>query len=248
MLALWLLQRRTGDAGVADVGWALGVGLLSAVVLLDAGGPVTRRLAVAALVGAWSLRLGTHLLVDRVLSPGEDGRYQTLREKWGDRAQGKLLVYFLAQVPLIVLFSLPAWALGNSPAPLAGWDWAGIAVSLVALMGERAADRQLAAHRADPGNRGRTCRTGLWSYSRHPNYFFEWLYWCGLAAMALGASHGWVGLLPPLLLYYLLRRVTGIPYTEMRAVARRGEDYRQYQRTTSAFFPWFPRDRKGVTP
>jgi steroid 5-alpha reductase family enzyme len=112
---------------------------------------------------------------------------------------------------------------------------------LVAIIGETVADRQLAAFRANPDNRGRTCRSGLWAYSRHPNYFFEWLNWCAYALMALPAPYGWAGLASPVIMLFLILKVTGVPPSEEQALASRGDDYRDYQRTTSVFIPWFPK-------
>jgi steroid 5-alpha reductase family enzyme len=124
---------------------------------------------------------------------------------------------------------------------LRAFELAGIALVAVSVLGESVADAQLRRHRLDPANRGRTCRSGLWRYSRHPNYFFEWLSWCGFALMALGAPWGGLGLLSPLVMLVLILKFTGIPPTEAQALASRGEDYARYQRTTSAFFPWFPK-------
>jgi steroid 5-alpha reductase family enzyme len=111
----------------------------------------------------------------------------------------------------------------------------------VAIGGESLADTQLARWRREPSNRGRTCRKGLWKCSRHPNYFFEWIHWWTYVILGATAAHGWVTLLGPALMLMFLYRVTGIPYTEAQALKSRGEDYRQYQKTVSAFFPWFPR-------
>jgi steroid 5-alpha reductase family enzyme len=103
------------------------------------------------------------------------------------------------------------------------------------------ADRQLTRFRADPANKRKTCRRGLWRYSRHPNYFFEWLLWTSYVPLSWGSPIFALSLLGPGLLFLFLTRVSGIPPTEAQALASRGDDYRAYQRTTSAFFPWFPR-------
>ena len=109
-------------------------------------------------------------------------------------------------------------------------------------MGETAADRQLEKFREDPSQRGRTCRAGLWRYSRHPNYFFEWLMWMAYALFAIGSPPwGWLTLGCPAVMLYLLFKVTGIPATEAQALRSRGDDYRQYQQTTNIFVPWFPK-------
>jgi steroid 5-alpha reductase family enzyme len=119
------------------------------------------------------------------------------------------------------------------------------------VLGEWTADRQLARFRADPANRGKTCRAGLWRSSRHPNYFFQSLFWWTFVLLSVGAPHAWLTLISPLIILFLILKVTGIPPTEERALQSRGEDYRAYQRTTSAFIPWFPRrdpQASGVKP
>jgi steroid 5-alpha reductase family enzyme len=115
---------------------------------------------------------------------------------------------------------------------------------ILSIVGESIADAQLAKWRKNPANKGRTCRAGLWNYSRHPNYFFEWLHWWFYVPLTITLPFGWLSLALPALMLYFLLRVTGIPYTEMQAIKSRGDDYREYQRTTSAFIPWFPKPRK----
>jgi steroid 5-alpha reductase family enzyme len=244
MTVLWWLQRRTRDAGVVDVGWTAGVGALAVWYSTFGAAPPTRRILVAVMVGLWSLRLVTHLLTDRVLVGREDGRYLALRKAWGDRFQGRIFWFFQAQAGLAVLFSLPALIAVESTRPPLDWfDLTGGLVWLVAWAGEAAADRQLARFRADPTNRGRTCRRGLWRYSRHPNYFFEWLGWWSCTLVAVGGKGWWITVAAPLLMLLFVLKITGIPPTEARALASRGDDYREYQRTTSSFVPWFPKKR-----
>jgi steroid 5-alpha reductase family enzyme len=134
---------------------------------------------------------------------------------------------------------LPATA--NPTARLTGWDLTGILVCGLALSMESLSDRQLKRFRRNPANQGRTCREGWWRYSRHPNYFFEWIYWWGFLLIDLGGPGGWLGATGPVFMLLFLLFLTGIPYTEKRALQTRGEDYRAYQRTTSRFIPWFPR-------
>jgi steroid 5-alpha reductase family enzyme len=108
---------------------------------------------------------------------------------------------------------------------------------MVALTGESIADRQLARFRASPSNRGKVCREGLWRYSRHPNYFFEWFHWWAYAWLAVGSPLWWLPILGVVVMYLFLTRVTGVPPTEAQAIRSRGDAYREYQRTTNAFFP-----------
>lgn len=245
MVGLYFVQRATQDAGVVDVGWAGGVGALAVFYAVMGDGDATRRFLLAILAGGWSLRLAGYLLKDRVLAGAEDGRYHMLREKWGHRTQRNLLIFFQVQALWAVLFAVPFLPVVYLDKGVSGWfDVVGIAVWVVALAGETVADRQLARFRADPKHRGKTCRKGLWQYSRHPNYFFEWVHWFTYVFLALGSSHVWWTLAGPAVMLLFLYKVTGIPYTEKQALLTRGDDYRRYQETTSAFVPWFPRKRE----
>ena len=111
----------------------------------------------------------------------------------------------------------------------------------MALAGEALADRPLEWFKKDPKNRGRVCQVGLWRYSRHPNYFFEWLAWMAFALFALPSPLGFLSLACPALMLWFLLKVTGIPATEAQALRSKGEAYREYQQSTSAFFPWRPK-------
>jgi steroid 5-alpha reductase family enzyme len=241
MLAAWLRQRRTRNAGIVDVLWAAGLGALAVTYALAADGWAPRRALVAVLAGTWSVRLALHL-ARRVSAEAEDGRYARLRKRLGARIDAWLLLFFMAQALLAVLLSLVF--LVPSAAPDVGWraqDVTALLLWAVSIAGESVADRQLAAWRADPAHRGRTCRAGLWRFSRHPNYFFEWLHWLVYPVLALGLPYGIATWAAPALMLWLIVSVTGIPPTEEQALASRGDDYRAYQRTTNAFFPGPPR-------
>jgi steroid 5-alpha reductase family enzyme len=241
MAALWIVQVIRRDASLVDVAWTYSVGGLGICFAITGPGAPERRLLVGLLAGLWSLRLGTYLLVNRVLGKPEDGRYQELRRGWGKSANLRFFGFFQAQALVAVVFSLPFYLACLDPVPgLGPLDLSAAALWGVSVAGESIADRQLARHRSDSANRGVTCRSGLWRYSRHPNYFFEWLTWIAFALPALRAPYGWAALSAPALMLFLLFKVTGIPATEAHAVASRGDDYRSYQRATSAFVPWFP--------
>jgi steroid 5-alpha reductase family enzyme len=247
MGALWILQRRTGDAGVVDLGWTAGLGFLALLYAAGLGeGLAERRWLAAFMATGWSLRLSLYILIDRVLPSGEDARYGTLRDRWGHRAQARLFLFFQVQAFLAALLSIQFMLVMLHPAEsLRVWDLAGFAIVLASIAGESAADRQLRRFRHDTANRGRTCREGLWRYSRHPNYFFEWLFWLAWVVMAWGSPWWPATWIAPALMLFFILRVTGIPPTEEQALKSRGEDYRRYQRETSAFFPWFPRRTTG---
>lgn len=241
MLALYAVQRRTGDAGIVDVGWTFGLGVAALCYAAFAEGNPAHRAALAAVACPWSFRLGFYLLRDRVWRGEEDPRYAALRARWGAEAQRKFLILFLFQAGLIALLSLPYLVVALHPGPFAWWHGLGLLLGWGAIAGEAVADRQLARWRAEPAHRGRTCRAGLWGYSRHPNYFFEWLHWWSYALISFGLAPSFVAFFGPIIMFVFLYRVTGIPYTEAQALKSRGEDYRAYQRTVPPFLPWFPR-------
>ncbi len=235
----WWWQRRHSNSGIVDVLWALGVGLASVPVALAGEGAVIPRVLLVVLALGWGLRLAGHLWL-RVRSEAEDGRYRALREHWRGH-QGKLFAFFQFQALLVTLFALPFVAVAANPrADAIGWWLAAAVVWLLSVGGEAVADRQLARFRRDPVNRGRTCRVGLWRYSRHPNYFFEWLHWFTYVLLAVGSPLLWLACAGPLLMYVFVRWISGVPFTERQALRTRGEDYRRYQRETPILFPWFP--------
>lgn len=227
------------NATSIDAWWALGIGVHTAFLAWFADGDPLRRAVVAALVGAWALRLAGHLYFHRVRTGVEDGRYARFRRDWSAAA-----FYFLYVAQGVLIYALPFSLLGafakRGRFPDAA-DAAGLVWWAGCLLGVALADRQLARFRANPANRGKTCREGLWGWSRHPNYFFEWLLWCAYIPLAAGSPYFWAALIGPSLLLFFLLKVSGVPPTEAQALASRGDDYRDYQKRTSVFFPLPPK-------
>jgi steroid 5-alpha reductase family enzyme len=240
---LYLRQRKTRDATLVDAGWAFSLAFLAVLYALLAPGSVEHRLVVGVLGSVEFARVGW--LVTRRLGGREDTRYAELRERWRSRGreQASFAVFFQAQALVAAILSLPFLLASFNPNDgLAVLEWVGIALWVTAFAGEWLADRQLATFKADPSNKGTTMRGGLWRYSRHPNYFFQWLIWVAFALIALPAPYGWLGLVAPALMLVSILFVTGIPPSEEQALRSRGDDYRRYQRETSAFVP-LPRRR-----
>jgi len=245
MVVTWAWCWRINNAGYVDVVWAMLMAIAALYIgLVGDGAPLSRGL-VAMFGSVWGARLCLHLLL-RVLHEPEDGRYRNLRAHWqGD--QFKFFLFFQSQSLFVVLFSVPLLAAASNPFHgFNQWTIAAIAVWFSSLLGESIADRQLARFRENPENRGTTCRTGLWAWSRHPNYFFEWLHWFAYVLLAIGSPWQGIAWLGPVMMLLFLYRVTGIPYSEAQALRSRGEDYARYQRQVSAFFPWPPTAQRNT--
>ncbi len=253
LMAAWAISTIVRNAGFVDVAWSFAFTLLSAFYLLAGSGFGPRRWLIGGMVILWSLRLGSHLLI-RVLHhhPEEDTRYAKIRRSWGGSLSVgsppasslsvnlKFLVFFEAQAVLAALLSIPFIFVCANPEPgIQPMEWSGLFLWCVALAGESLADSQLRAFRADPANREKVCDAGFWRYSRHPNYFFEWLVWTGYAVFALASPLGWTALLSAGVMLIFLRFVTGVPPAEAQSIASKGDAYRRYQEKTNAFIPWF---------
>jgi steroid 5-alpha reductase family enzyme len=240
-LLTWRLSVLLDNYSLVDVTWALSFAPVAVWFALSGSGWPVRRLAVAAVVAAWSLRLGVYLWT-RVAGhhPREDARYAVLRQKWAANPPRAFLWFFLAQALLVWLLMLPVFLTANRAVTrFETLEVAGLALWFVALVGEGVADAQLARFKQTNTDSVAVCDAGLWRYSRHPNYFFQSLLWWGLFLMALPAPWGWTAIVAPLAMLHFLLNVTGIPLTEKLALEKRGDVYAAYQRRTSAFVPWF---------
>lgn len=243
----WWLSVKLDNYSFVDVTWSLSFAPVAVWYAVAGHGWVVRRMAIAALVAAWSLRLGVYLY-RRVAAhhPEEDSRYAVLRQKWAANPPRAFLGFFLVQGVLVWLLMLPVWLVSQRVETAFGLlEAAGLALWVVALVGEGIADAQLSRFKRNNRDPMAVCSIGLWRYSRHPNYFFQSLLWWGLFMMALPAPWGWTTIVAPLSMLHFLLNVTGIPLTEKLAVEKRGKTYREYQRTTSAFVPWFRRSAPG---
>ncbi len=220
---LWVIQKRSGNAGIVDVAWGMGVGLAGAFFcVFSFQGNATRRWIVAILVLAWAIRLSWHVL-QRLRRMPEDGRYSELKASWGDQANQKMIRFYQFQAFAAILFAIPMLIAARNPSGIGILDFAGIAIWVIAIGGEALADLQLDKFRHDSTNKGKVCQDGLWKFSRHPNYFFEWLHWWSYVLLAISGPWGWVTIFAPLSMLYFILNVTGIPPTEKQALKSRGK-------------------------
>lgn len=234
------LAARRND--LADVAWGPGFIVLAAWLLLREGAPLSaRQWAASALVTAWGARLAWHVARRNFRAGhGEDRRYAAWRSRWGRWAPVRSVVQvFMLQGLFMLVIAAPLLAAGAGPGRLRASDGAGAALWLAGFLLEAVGDRQLARFRSDPAMRGRVMDRGLWSWSRHPNYFGEALMWWGLGVLALGVPGGWTALVGPVVLTWLLTRVSGIPMLE--APRAGNPEWEAYKARTSAFIPLPPR-------
>lgn len=242
MLLLWLIHLPMRNAAIVDAGWAGGLALLGVLYGALGAGWQPRRIVIAAMAFIWGMRLALYLLFTRIIGHPEEGRYVQLRKQWQTNIAFKFLLFYEFQAFLCIVLGVTFLLSANNPATSFSLiEYIAAALWVIAIVGEIIADSQLNGFKANPANRGKTCRAGLWNYSRHPNYFFEWLIWVAFCLFAIDSRYGYLALVPPALMLYFLFRVTGIPATEAQALRTKGEDYKRYQQTTSAFVPWFPR-------
>lgn len=251
MALAWYLQFKTRSAGWADVVWSYEMGLGGVfLALVPWSGvwhaPSPRQWLVAILVALWSVRLGTHILLRTRRATSEDPRYASLRQEWKDDFQSRLFWFLQIQALAAFILVLSVGIAAHNPAPgFRALDVIGALVLLGAIFGEGAADQELKQFAANKANKGKICDTGLWGWSRHPNYFFEWLGWLAypIIAINLHGTYPWgfLALSGPLFMFWLLRYVSGVPPLEDHMIRKHGGNFRAYQERVSAFFPLPPK-------
>lgn len=240
MTSSWLLAKKWNFYSLVDVAWAYGIGLIGLVYLIVGTGSIERRILLAGLTSFWSLRLGTHLVIRlKKKFPEEDPRYIKIKTNWGAQIQKNFFWFFQFQAVSQPLLCAPMLLAATSASPLNIFDILGVLLCFLGICGETLADNQLKFFKQDPDNKGQVCDQGLWRYSRHPNYFFEWIVWCGFGLFGLQHTNGYLSLISPAVMFVLLNFVTGVPPLEDLSIKSKGDLYRDYQKRTSRFFPWF---------
>ncbi len=241
MALVWVWSYNIKNAGVVDIFWSYNFPIIALILWMFASGFPLRKNILCGMVVFAGVRLGTHLAI-RVLKHmrQEEPRYAQIRKEWGKNAEPKMFGFFQMQAISNVLLAIPFFISAmNTSAEISPLEYAGVALWLISVIGESVADRQLSAFKKDPANKGKVCDTGLWGYSRHPNYFFEWLMWVSYFVFALASPYGYLAIISPAIILYLLLKVTGIPMTEEQSLRTKGEAIKRYQAKVSVFVPWF---------
>ncbi|WP_244604752.1 DUF1295 domain-containing protein [Rhizobium anhuiense] len=238
MVIAWAIQRVTSLSGWIDTIWSAAVGVGGMTAALFSNGDLDRRIALMTIIAAWALRLGGHI-GSRTRGGSEDPRYARLIAEWGDSGAWRLFLFLQIQALAAFVLVLAVYLAANNGMAFPGFaDGIAALIAAVALVGEAIADVQLARFRKTPQAKTEVCEAGLWRYSRHPNYFFEWLFWCCWPLFAIAAPiSSWLSILAPLLMYWLLVHVSGIPPLEEHMLRSRGEKFRDLQTRVNAFFP-----------
>ena len=239
MMIIWIWAYRIKNAGIVDIFWALNFLVIAAVIWIFADGIQERKIILCSLAALWSLRLGIYLLI-RVGShlDEEEGRYKQLRAEWAPNANFKFFVFFQMQALSNVFLAIPFFIIAlNQNIQLSTIEYIGAGMWLFSIIGEGLSDWQLKQFKNNPANKGKVCEYGFWNYSRHPNYFFQLMIWISVLIFALPSHYGYISVVCPLVIGLLIFKVTGIPMTEEQSLRSKGDLYKEYQRTTSAFIP-----------
>ncbi len=245
MALVWLWSYQIKNAGVVDIFWSYNFPVIAIILYLYAPGYEPRKLLICSMVVVAGIRLGTHLAL-RVLKHlhEEEPRYAHIRKEWGKNAEPKMFGFFQMQGVSNVLLAIPFFIITLNTNPNITWiEFTGVVLWMISVMGEAIADTQLSNFKRNPANKGKVCDTGLWGYSRHPNYFFQWLMWVSYFVFALGSPYGYLAIVSPAIILYLLTKVTGIPTTEAQSLRSKGEAFKKYQEKVSVFVPWFPQKK-----
>ncbi len=238
-LLAWLRQKQTTNADTVDIAWTLGIIVCAVIYVILLNAATNNLLAVLMFSILWYARLLYHLVM-RYEVNHEDSRYQNLRAHWFENTQLKFFVFFQLQAILSVLFSLPAYWVLTSPEVATTQIAAAAIIGMSALIGVSIADNQLYQFKRN-NDSSLVCDVGLWRYSRHPNYFFEWLHWFVYPVLLWQTEYFWWSVLILGMMLLFLLKLTGIPFSEQQALKKRGQAYRDYMNRTSPFIPWKPK-------
>lgn len=238
MIIIYLWALKIKNNGVVDIFWAFNFLVIALIVWFLSTGYQPRKNVVLILASLWSFRLGVYLLI-RVGGhlKEEEGRYKALRAEWSN---AKFFGFYQMQALSNVFLAIPFFITSqNTNNHLNVIEYIGAGMWFLSIIGEGLSDWQLKQFKKNPANKRKVCQYGLWNYSRHPNYFFQLMIWVSVIVFSITSPYGWLSILCPLSIGFLIFKVTGIPMTEEQAIRSKGDAYKEYQRTTSPFVPWF---------
>ncbi|MGI9545184.1 MAG: DUF1295 domain-containing protein [Cyclobacteriaceae bacterium] len=240
MTGFFVVAQRLKNNSIVDIGWGLGFVMVAIITLIAYSPPSDRAWIVTILTSLWGLRLAIYIF-KRNRGKEEDFRYKQWREDWGDQVMANSFFrIFMLQGLLMFAISLPIILVNGSDHPGLNYlDLVGSALWVIGFGFEVIGDNQMSRFKADLSNKGKIMKYGLWRYTRHPNYFGEAVLWWGIFVISFSIGKIWLSVISPLLITYLLTRVSGVPMLEKKY--KDNPEYQNYVATTNAFIPWFPR-------
>lgn len=241
MTAVFIIALIKKDNSVVDIAWGIGFILIALLTFFLAERCEVRHILVTVLVVIWGLRLAAHIFI-RNRGKGEDFRYAQWRKEWGKLfLLRSFFQIFMLQGFLMLIIAYPLMLVNHSQEPgISFLDGAGFVLWLLGFFFEAGGDCQLARFKRNPENKGKIMKFGLWKYTRHPNYFGETAMWWGIFLIAISVKGGWTAVISPLLITFLLLKVSGVTLLEKKY--KGNKEFEEYARRTSSFFPWFPRN------
>jgi len=238
---VWILSLLLKDSSIMDIFWGPGFIITAVGYYLQADGLVTRKILLLILVLIWGLRLAIHIAV-RNLGKPEDARYNAWRKEAGEKWWWlSYFRVFMLQGVILWIISTPLLAAQQNMHSLNVFDYIGILLWLIGFSFESVGDWQLMKFKRNPDNKGKVFKSGLWSMSRHPNYFGEAVLWWGFYLIAVGAG-GWFTVFSPVIMTYLLLRVSGVAMLD-KLMLKTKPEYAEYIKSTPAFFPYIGRGK-----
>ncbi|WP_256760640.1 DUF1295 domain-containing protein [Cohnella sp. WQ 127256] len=241
MVILFIIAQILKDNSIIDIGWGFGFVIIAIVSFLNHDGYGARQLVILLLVATWGMRLAIHLWI-RSIGRGEDFRYANFRKAWGKNAMRiAFFRVFMMQGLFMLLLAYPIIATNadQSNGRLDGWAWAGIVIWIIGFLFQVIGDYQLERFKKTRPNKEAVLKSGLWRYTRHPNYFGEATMWWGIFLIVLPVHLGWISLFSALFMNLLLLKVSGVPFLDKRYSGN--ADYAQYKQETNRFIPWPPK-------
>jgi steroid 5-alpha reductase family enzyme len=240
MAVTWFVSLKLDNFSIVDSLWAFCFVVQAGLFLFLSPGYLGRKVLLFCVVAAWGLRLGSYLAL-RIFShlSKEDRRYLELRKDYGSKYKFRFFLFFQYQAVSVSLMTIPfVWICQNSEQSFLGIEVFGAVVCALSIFFEALADWQMSRFKSKSKTAGAVCKEGLWKYSRHPNYFFEICVWWGFFFFALGSAHGWAAIYMPLVMTFLITKVTGLPMAER---GKKSAQYEEYRKNTSILIPWFPK-------
>lgn len=238
MTLFFFLSLMLKDSSIVDIGWGIGFIVVAIITLLISQNYCFKQISTTVLTFIWGIRLALHIFF-RNKGKGEDWRYKQWRRDWKEAfiPRAFFQIFMLQGFLMLVISTQIIFIISSTAKTISFFDIAGIFIWLLGFLFESIGDYQLMRFKKKPENKGRIMKYGLWKYTRHPNYFGEVTLWWGIFLIALSMPKGYLTIISPLTITFLILKVSGIPLLEKKY--KDNKEFQEYKKVTSGFFPWF---------